>query len=112
MKHNRLGSKNIEDFVYIHTNLRLLSYKEDGYKEDGYKEGSTKLWDVAPDYANLDAPLQDLIVMTNGDVNNIIADASSKTGTMFSSNDLELASLAAVADDENVDYFENPYDCE
>ena len=98
-----MGSKKAEDLVYIHTNLRLLSHKE-----DGYKEGSTKLWDVAPKSANLDATLQDLTVMTGDDVDNIIAHASSTTGTMFGSN--ELASLAAEGDDENVDFFENPYD--
>jgi hypothetical protein len=103
VKRNRLGSKKAEDLVYIHTNLRLLSRKD-----DGYNEGSTKLWDVAPECANLDATLQDLTVMTDDDVDNIIARASSTSGTMFGSN--QLASVAAEGDDENVDFFENPYD--
>ena len=105
VKCNRLGSKKAKDLVYIHTNLHLLSRKE-----DGYKEGSTKLWDVAPKSANLDATLQDLTVMTGDDVDNIIACASSTIRTMHGSN--ELASVAAGGDDENVDFFQIPYDSE
>ena len=85
--------------------MRLLSRKE-----DGYKEGSTKLWDVAPESADLDATLQDLTLITDDDVDNIIARASSTIGTMHGSN--EFASVAAAGDDENVDFFENPYDSE
>ena len=103
MKRNRLGSKKVEDLVYIHTNLCLLSHTE-----HEYKEGSTKLWHVAPKCANLDSTLQDLIEVTDDEVDNIIAHASSTIGTMFDSN--ELASVAAKGDDEKVDFFENPYD--
>ncbi len=46
--------------------------------------------------------------MIDDDVDNIKARASSTIGTMFGSN--ELASVAAEGDDENVDFFENPYD--
>ena len=79
-------------------------------KEDGYKEGSTKLWDVAPECANLDATFQDLTVTTNDDVDNIMVGASSTIRTMHGSN--ELASVAAGGDDENVDFFQIPYDSE
>ena len=48
--------------------------------------------------------------MTDDDVDNIIARASSTIGTMHGSN--EFASVAAGGDDENVDFFENPYDFE
>ena len=105
VKRNRLGSKKVEDLVYIHTNLCLLSCKE-----DRYKEGSTKLWDATHESVDLDATLQDLIVMKDDDVDNIIACASSTIGTMHGSN--EFASVAAGGDDENVDFFENPYDSE
>ena len=76
-------------------------------KEDGYKEGSTKLWDVAPKSVDLDATLEDLTVMTNDDIDNIIAHASSTIGTMHGSN--EFASVAAPGNDENVDLLKNPY---
>ena len=105
MKRNQLGSKKAEDLVYIHTNLRLLSRKD-----DGYNKGSTKFWDVAPECANLDATLQDVTVMTDDDVDNIIERASSTTRTMFGSNELASVAFAAEGDDENVDFFENPYD--
>ena len=68
------------------------------------------LWDVAPEHANLDATLQDLTMMMDDDVDNIIARASSRIGTMHGWN--EFASVAATGDDENVDFFENTYDFE
>ena len=100
-----MGSKKAEDVVYIHTDLHLLSRKD-----DAYNKGSTKFWDVAIECANLDATLQDLTVMIDDDVDNIIACASSTIGTMFGSNELASVALAAEGDDENVDFLENPYD--
>ena len=47
-------------------------------------------------------------MITDDDVDSIMARTSSTSGTMFGSN--ELVSLAAEGDDENVDFFENPYD--
>ncbi|KEH25447.1 hypothetical protein MTR_6g023775 [Medicago truncatula] len=37
-------SKRVEDLVYVHTNLRLLSRKE-----DGYKKGQSRMWDIGGD---------------------------------------------------------------
>ena len=48
--------------------------------------------------------------MTDDDVDNIIERASSTTRTMFGSNELASVAFAAEGDDENVDFFENPYD--
>ena len=103
MKRNRLGSKKAEDFVFVHTNLRLLSHKN-----DHYKEGATKLWDVAPECADLDATLHDLVTFGDGDDDSVARGASSISGTMFGSNDL----LVVGDDDENVDFLANPYDLE
>jgi HD-like signal output (HDOD) protein len=103
VKRNRLGSKKAEDLVFIHTNLRLLSRKN-----DHYKEGATKLWDVAPECADLDATLHDLVTVGDGDDVSLACGASSISGTMLGSND-----LSAVGDDnENVDFLANPYDSE
>lgn len=44
MKRNKIDPKRAEDLVYVHTNLRLLSRKE-----EGYKKGETKLWDISGD---------------------------------------------------------------
>jgi hypothetical protein len=44
MKRNKIDPKRAEDLVYVHTNLRLLSRKE-----EGYKKGQTKLWDISGD---------------------------------------------------------------
>ncbi|GAU16301.1 hypothetical protein TSUD_299330 [Trifolium subterraneum] len=44
MKRNKMDPKRAEDLVYVHTNLRLLSRKE-----EGYKRGETKLWDISGD---------------------------------------------------------------
>ncbi|GAU35525.1 hypothetical protein TSUD_155560 [Trifolium subterraneum] len=44
MKRNKMDPKRAEDLVYVHTNLRLLSRKE-----EGYKKGETKLWDISGD---------------------------------------------------------------
>ena len=101
MKCNWLGSKKAEDLVFVHTNLCLLSHKN-----DHYKEGATELWDVAPKCADLDATLNDLTTVGDGDDDNVARGASTISGTMFGSNDL----LAVGDDDENVDIGANPYD--
>jgi hypothetical protein len=101
VKRNRLGSKKAEDLVFVHTNLRLLSRKN-----DHYKEGPTKLWDVAPECADLDATLHDLTTVGDGDDDSVAHGASSISGTMFGSNEL----TAVGDDDENADYLANPYD--
>ena len=77
-------------------------------KNDHYKEGATKLWDVAPECADLDATLHDLITVEDGDDDSVARSASSISGTMFGSNDLS----AVGDDDENVDFLVNPYDSE
>ena len=50
MKHNRLQSKRVENLVFVHYNLRLLSHKT-----KKYKEGETERWDVDAEFADLDA---------------------------------------------------------
>ena len=89
--------------VFVHTNLHLLSWKN-----DHYKEGATKLWDVALECAGLDTTLHDLITVGDGDDDSMARGASSISGTMFGSNDLS----AVGDDDENVDFLVNPYDSE
>ncbi|CAL5211332.1 unnamed protein product [Lathyrus oleraceus] len=44
MKRNRLNPKRVEDLVFVHTNLRLLSRKS-----ENYNEGETKMWDIGGD---------------------------------------------------------------
>lgn len=39
-----MDPKRVEDLVYVHTNLRLLSRKE-----DGYKKGQSRMWDISGD---------------------------------------------------------------
>ena len=36
-----MDPKRAEDLVFVHSNLRLLSRKE-----EGYKKGETRLWDI------------------------------------------------------------------
>ena len=84
MKRNRLGSKKAEDLVFVHTNLRILSRKN-----DHYKEGATKLWDVAPECADLNATLHDLTTLRDGDHDDSATfGPSTISGTIFCSNDL------------------------
>ncbi|CAL5185600.1 unnamed protein product [Lathyrus oleraceus] len=44
MKRNRLNPKRVEDLVFVHTNLRLLSRKS-----NNYNKGETKMWDIGGD---------------------------------------------------------------
>ena len=67
MKRNRVRSTEAEDLVFIHANLHLLSRKN-----DHYKEGTTKLWDVAPECVHLDATLNDLTTLGDGDDDNSV----------------------------------------
>lgn len=39
-----MDPKRAEDLVFVHSNLRLLSRKE-----EGYKKGETRLWDINGD---------------------------------------------------------------
>ncbi|KEH32461.1 hypothetical protein MTR_4g125630 [Medicago truncatula] len=39
-----MDPKRVEDLVYVHINLRLLSRKE-----DGYKKGQSRMWDIGGD---------------------------------------------------------------
>ncbi|KAH1213714.1 hypothetical protein GmHk_14G041617 [Glycine max] len=41
LKRNKMDPKRAEDLVFVHSNLRLLSRKE-----EGYKKGETRLWDI------------------------------------------------------------------
>lgn len=47
-----MGKKKVEELVYVHSNLFLLSHKS-----DEYKFGPTKLWDVEPELPDLDMML-------------------------------------------------------
>lgn len=44
LKRNKLDPKRAQDLVYVHTNLRLLSRKD-----EGYGKGETRLWDISGD---------------------------------------------------------------
>ena len=46
MKRNRITSKRAEDLVYVHSNLRLLSRREE------YTKGNSKKWDIGGDTWN------------------------------------------------------------
>lgn len=35
MKRNRLAASKVEELVYVHSNLHLLTYKQNQYKEGG-----------------------------------------------------------------------------
>ncbi|XP_068497993.1 uncharacterized protein [Phaseolus vulgaris] len=49
LKRNKMTPKRVEDLVFIHSNLRLLSRNSSKYKEE-----ETKLWDIAGDDFSLD----------------------------------------------------------
>ena len=49
MKHNRLAASKVEELVYVHSNLRLLTHSH-----NEYKEGGIKYWDVDPKRTDLD----------------------------------------------------------
>ncbi|XP_059064105.1 uncharacterized protein LOC131856359 [Cryptomeria japonica] len=49
VKRNRLAASKAEELVYVHSNLRLLTHKQ-----NEYKDGSTKFWDVDPERTDLD----------------------------------------------------------
>ncbi|XP_057865649.2 uncharacterized protein LOC131073259 isoform X2 [Cryptomeria japonica] len=49
IKRNKLHSKKAEDLVYVHSNLRLLTHKD-----NTYKQGEAKHWDVELEHAELD----------------------------------------------------------
>ena len=46
MKRNILGSKKVENLVYIHSTLRLISQKDPGYKEGCFKRWGQLVDDV------------------------------------------------------------------
>ncbi|AES98772.1 hypothetical protein MTR_5g072600 [Medicago truncatula] len=54
-----MDPKRVEDLVYVHTNLRLLSRKE-----DGYKKGQSRMWDISGDAHE---PLDSVALMYNTD---------------------------------------------
>ncbi|CAL5412651.1 unnamed protein product [Camellia sinensis] len=51
IKRNRLASSRVEDLVFVHCNIRMLSRKK---KE--YKEGPSKYWDLCGDRFDIDGP--------------------------------------------------------
>lgn len=53
LKRNKMDPKRAEDLVFVHSNLRLLSRKE-----EGYKKGETRLWDINGDVHD---PLDDSV---------------------------------------------------
>ena len=44
MKRNKLKPQRVEDLVFVHNNLRLLSRRS-----PSYNEGESKMWDVGRD---------------------------------------------------------------
>ncbi|KAH1241478.1 hypothetical protein GmHk_07G019060 [Glycine max] len=44
LKRNKMDPKRAEDLVFVHSNLRILSRKE-----EGHKKGETRLWDINGD---------------------------------------------------------------
>jgi len=44
LKRNKLDPKRVEDLVYVHTNLRLLTRKN-----EEYNQGNNKMWDISGD---------------------------------------------------------------
>jgi len=52
VKRNRLEAAKVEDLVYVHSNLLLLSHSS-----QEYKKGSSKMWDVEPEISDLNMTL-------------------------------------------------------
>ena len=102
MKRNRLAAKRVEDLVYIHSNLRLLSRKD-----PQYRQGAARLWDVAPESTDLDATIQDLVRATMDDVGDI-DDISHGVGSALGSNDDDFE--VQTAQNPSHDDSDNPFD--
>ena len=98
MKQNKLGSNKVEELVYVHSNLRLLSHKR-----DEYKFGAAKLWDVEPESSNLDMMLNAKSHMTLFDAESPLGGSSSghRSYAPTSREDVELLS------DRNEDIFDD-----
>ena len=62
MKHNRLGSQKLEDLVYVHSNLRLVSRRDEEYTSGPHKE-----WDVDAECLDLELSLSALNICASGD---------------------------------------------
>ncbi|XP_061368975.1 uncharacterized protein LOC133311865 [Gastrolobium bilobum] len=79
IKRNKITPKHVEDLVYVHSNLRLLSRKT-----PSYAQGATQMWDIAGDTfdslddigdlqfasLSLDEPKIEAMIIQDGDENN------------------------------------------
>ena len=96
VKRNRLGSQKVEDLVYVHSNLRLVSHKGEEYTSGSHKE-----WDV-------DAKIPDLeLSFATLD----IADDASRSGIQIASSSHRASSSAehascSIFDDGDEDQYD------
>ena len=76
MRRNRITPKRVEDLVFVHSNLRLLSRREE------HTKGNSKKWDIGGDtwnepfggpglleiaYLTLDEPKMEISLVENDD---------------------------------------------
>ena len=78
MKRNRLGSQKVEDLVYVHSNLRLVSCKGEEYTSGPHKE-----WDVEAENPDLELSIFALDIDDDASGSGIQVASSSHRGSSF-----------------------------
>lgn len=93
MKCNWLASRKAVDLVHTHSNLCLLTRKN-----DEYKEGAAKLWNVEPEHTDLDLSIN---------AQSLTMEESSSQHTFSTSNSGAQSSNVNVNDSLDID--DDPY---
>ena len=96
VKRNRLGSQKVEDLVYVHSNLCLVSRKGEEYTSGPHKE-----WDVDAENPDLELSLSALDIDDDASGSGIQVVSSSHRG----SSSIEHASCS-IFDDEDEDQYD------
>ena len=96
VKRNKLGSQKVEDLVYVHSNLRLVSRKGEEHTSRPHKE-----WDVDAENSNLELSLAALDIVDDASGSGIQVASSSHRG----SSSAEHASCS-IFDDEDEDQYD------
>jgi hypothetical protein len=94
VKHNRFGSRNAEDLVHVHSNLRRVSRKGEEYTSGPHKE-----WDVDAENPDLELSLAAFDIVDDASGSGIAS--SSHRG----SSSAEHASCS-IFDDEDEDWYD------
>ncbi|XP_057831543.1 uncharacterized protein LOC131042228 [Cryptomeria japonica] len=102
VKRNRLAASKAEELVYVHSNLRLLTHKQ-----NEYKDGSTKFWDVDPERTDLDFSAATQSLLSGESDSQCAASASGSEAACGSST---LPTSSNVNDDVDLDLPSDPYD--